>query len=61
MPPLIFTLIYLLFSVLVGLLGRTRRLRFIGTFALSLLFTPVAVFIVLYLTESIRQARARTP
>jgi hypothetical protein len=61
MPALLFTLIYLLLSVLVGFVGRSRRLRFVGTFALSILFTPVAVFAVLYLTEPVRQARSKTP
>lgn len=61
MPALLFTLIYLLLSVLVGLLGKSRRLRFIGTFALSILFTPLAVFAVLYLTEPVRQARSKAP
>ncbi len=61
MPALLFTLIYLLLSVLVGFLGSSRRLRFFGTFALSILFTPLAVFAVLYLTEPVRQARSKTP
>jgi hypothetical protein len=60
MPALLFTLIYLLLSVLVGLLGSQRRIRFLGTFVLSILFTPIAVFAVLYLTEPTRRARSRT-
>ena len=60
MPALLFTLIYLLLSVLVGLLGSQRRIRFLGTFVLSILFTPIAVFAVLYLTEPVRRARSRT-
>ena len=57
MPALLFTLIYLLLSVLVGLLGSQRRIRFLGTFVLSILFTPIAVFAVLYLTEPVRRAQ----
>lgn len=60
MPALLFTLIYLLLSVLVGLLGSQRRIRFLGTFVLSILFTPIAVFAVLYLTEPVRRARSKT-
>ena len=60
MPALLFTLIYLLLSVLVGLLGSQRRIRFLGTFVLSILFTPIAVFAVLYLTQPVRRARSKT-
>ena len=60
MPALLFTLIYLLLSVLVGLLGSQRRIRFLGTFVLSILFTPIAVFAVLYLTEPVSRARSKT-
>ncbi len=60
MPALLFTLIYLLLSVLVGLLGSQRRIRFLGTFVLSILFTPIAVFAVLYLTEPVRRAGSKT-
>ena len=42
--------LYVMFSLLVGLCGSQRRMGFIGTFLLSLLFTPVIVLIVLLLT-----------
>jgi hypothetical protein len=43
-------ILYVVFSLLVGLCGSQRRMGFIGTFLISLLFTPVIVLIVLLLT-----------
>jgi hypothetical protein len=43
-------ILYIVFSVLVGLCGSQRRMGFIGTFLVSLVFTPVVVLIVLLLT-----------
>jgi hypothetical protein len=43
-------ILYITFSLLVGLCGSQRRMGFVGTFLLSLLFTPVIVLIVLLLT-----------
>jgi hypothetical protein len=42
--------LYIVFCVLVGLCGSQRRMGFIGTFVVSLFFTPVIVLIVLLLT-----------
>ena len=43
-------ILYVVFSILVGLCGSQRRMGFIGTFIVSLLFTPILVLIVLLLT-----------
>jgi hypothetical protein len=43
-------ILYIVFCILVGLCGSQRRMGFIGTFVVSLLFTPVIVLIVLLLT-----------
>ena len=43
-------IMYVVFCVLVGLCGSQRRMGFIGTFIVSLFFTPVIVLIVLLLT-----------
>jgi hypothetical protein len=43
-------ILYIVFSLLVGLCGSQRRMGFIGTFIVSILFTPVVVLIVLLLT-----------
>ena len=43
-------ILYVVFSILVGLCGSQRRMGFIGTFIVSLLFTPLLVLIVLLLT-----------
>jgi FtsH-binding integral membrane protein len=43
-------ILYVVFSILVGICGSQRRMGFIGTFIVSLLFTPVIVLIVLLLT-----------
>ena len=49
-PITIAVLLYLAFSILVGLAGSQRRMGFTGTFILSLLLTPVVVLVVLLLT-----------
>jgi hypothetical protein len=43
-------ILYIMFSLLVGLCGSQRRMGFVGTVLFSLLFTPVIVVIVLLLT-----------
>ena len=43
-------ILYVVFSILVGLCGSQRRMGFIGTFIVSLLFTPLLVLILLLLT-----------
>ena len=43
-------ILYIMFSLLVGLCGSQRRMGFVGTFLSSMLFTPVVVLIVLLLT-----------
>jgi len=58
----ILLILHLVFSVLVGLCGSQRRMGFIGTFILSLIFTPVVVLVVLLLTgPSSRIAWHRRP
>jgi len=42
--------LYVVFCVLVGLCGSQRRMGFIGTFVVSLFFTPIIVLVVLLLT-----------
>lgn len=42
--------VYIIFSILVGVCGSQRRMGFTGTFILSLLITPLIVLIVLLLT-----------
>jgi FtsH-binding integral membrane protein len=55
-------ILYVVFCVLVGLCGSQRRMGFIGTFIVSLLFTPVLVLIILLLTgPSSRVAWERRP
>jgi hypothetical protein len=54
-------ILYIMFSLLVGLCGSQRRMGFIGTFLLSLLFTPVIVLIVLLLTGPSQRVWHRRP
>jgi hypothetical protein len=55
-------ILYVVFAVLVGICGSQRRMGFIGTFIVSLVFTPVVVLIVLLLTgPSARIAWHRRP
>jgi hypothetical protein len=49
-------ILYVVFAILVGLCGSQRRMGFIGTFIVSLLFTPVIVLIVLLLTGPSQRA-----
>jgi hypothetical protein len=44
-------LIYLVFSVIVGGIGRKRSIGFVGFFVLSLLLTPILIGIVLLVTS----------
>jgi len=43
-------ILYVVFSVLVGLCGSQRRMGFFGTFIMSLFLTPIVMLIVLKLT-----------
>jgi hypothetical protein len=52
---------YVVFCILVGICGSQRRMGFIGTFIVSLLFTPVIVLIVLLLTGPTRISWHRRP
>jgi hypothetical protein len=58
-PITIAVLLYLAFSILVGLAGSQRRMGFTGTFILSLLLTPVVVLIVLLLTGPSQRVEGR--
>jgi len=49
---LIVYVIYGLFCVLVGLVGRHRRAGFVGTALISVVVTPPIMLIVLYLTTT---------
>jgi len=53
-------ILYLVFCVLVGLCGSHRRMGFIGTFIISLFFTPVVVIIILLLTGPSRRVASRS-
>jgi hypothetical protein len=48
--------LYIVFCLLVGLCGSQRRMGFLGTFLVSLVFTPVIVLVILLLTGSSRRA-----
>jgi hypothetical protein len=55
-------ILYVVFCILVGICGSQRSMGFIGTFLVSLFFTPVIVLIVLLLTgPSPRIAWQRRP
>jgi hypothetical protein len=46
----IFIIIYVIASLLTGLVGRNRRMGFVGTFLISLFITPLAMLLILGLT-----------
>ena len=48
--PIALVILYVAFSILVGICGSQRRMGFSGTFIFSLLVTPVVVLIVLLMT-----------
>jgi hypothetical protein len=48
--PIALVILYVAFSILVGICGSQRRMGFTGTFIFSLLVTPVVVLIVLLMT-----------
>jgi hypothetical protein len=54
MPETVFIILYVVFSLLVGLCGIPRRIGFFATFLLSILFTPVLVLLVLMVTAPSR-------
>jgi hypothetical protein len=54
MPEAAFVILYVIFSLLVGLCGVARRIGFFATFLLSILFTPVLVLLVLLVTAPAR-------
>jgi hypothetical protein len=55
--PLALLIVYLLFSILVGLCGSQRRMGFTGTFLLSLVITPVLALLLLLVTGPSRRAQ----
>jgi hypothetical protein len=55
--PLALLIVYLLFSILVGLCGSQRRMGFTGTFLLSLVITPVLALLVLMITGPSRRVQ----
>ena len=55
--PLALLIVYLIFSVLVGLCGSQRRMGFTGTFLLSLVITPVLALLLLLVTGPSRRAQ----
>jgi hypothetical protein len=59
LSPLFLIMVYLAFCILVGICGGQRRMGFLGTFILSILFTPVLVLIVLLITGPSRRGRTR--
>ena len=54
---LIRSFVYLIICAGVALLGRKRRIGFIGFFIFSVLFTPVIVLLILLLTAPKRERR----
>ena len=48
--PIALVILYVAFSILVGICGSQRRMGFTGTFIFSLLVTPLVVLIVLLMT-----------
>jgi hypothetical protein len=50
---------YFVFCILVAICGSQRRVGFLGTFFLSMFFTPVLALIVLLITGPSRRARVR--
>ena len=55
--PLALLIVYLIFSVLVGLCGSQRRMGFTGTFLLSLVITPILALVVLLITGPSRRVQ----
>ena len=55
--PLALLIVYLLFSILVGLCGSQRRMGFTGTFLLSLVITPVLALLILLVTGPSRRVQ----
>jgi hypothetical protein len=55
MATAIFVILYIAFCLLAGLAGSQRRMRFFGTFLLSLVVTPVVVLLILILTAPSRR------
>jgi hypothetical protein len=55
--PLALLIVYLIFSVLVGLCGSQRRMGFTGTFLLSLAITPILALLVLLVTGPSRRVQ----
>jgi len=51
-------LVYCLFCLLVGLIGRRRRSGFVGTALISFVVTPLLMLVVLYLTAAAKEDRA---
>jgi hypothetical protein len=55
--PLALLIVYLIFSVLVGICGSQRRMGFTGTFLLSLAITPILALLVLLVTGPSRRVQ----
>jgi len=55
--PLALLIVYLIFSILVGLCGSQRRMGFTGTFLLSLVVTPVLALLILLVTGPSRRVQ----
>jgi hypothetical protein len=55
--PLALLIVYLIFSVLVGLCGSQRRMGFTGTFLLSLAITPILALLILLVTGPSRRVQ----
>ncbi len=57
--PMLEAIVYLVFCVLTGLCGISRRMGFFGTFRLALVTTPLVVLPVLLLTGPSRRVEWR--
>jgi hypothetical protein len=55
MVPFVIT-VYVIFCILAGFCGSSRRMGFFGTFLLSLLLTPIVMLLMLVLTAPSHRA-----
>ena len=56
LPPFPILVGYVLFSILIGVIGRKRVVGFFGMFVLSLLFSPVVTGLVLLVMAPVSRA-----
>jgi hypothetical protein len=56
---LVAILAYILVCLLTGFLGSDRRMGFVGTFLLSIVTTPLVVWLVLFITGPSRRVEWR--